>query len=158
MVSRIITVVFIACAVSALAVVASFPGGGKNGRRDASLTPEQAESLYTCVYYPGQASDPETVRLLGEYSDAAVLARIESFEFGGFTSPEISWEVVLRTSHYLKGQGKPLYKLTITSPERNFGKSAEGRLFMLFVRESGGKFFWALEPWLPENENLISTD
>jgi hypothetical protein len=143
--------------IAALAFVLSvhyWPGrtGSKEGRRP--LTEEEIAQLFPCVYYPGQASAPPVVELLAEYSDTIVLARIATFDFGGFDKPDITWTAVLLTCRSLKGQGEDVYRLPIRSPERNFGPKAVGRLFIVFIRESDDGLIWALEPWLPENEDI----
>ncbi len=143
--------------IAALAFVLSvhyWPGRTSSRAGGRALTKEEAQQLFSCSYFPGQASPPAMVELLAEYSDIIVLARIGRFDFGGFDKPDISWTAVLRTCRHLKGKGDDVYRLPIQSPERNFGPKAEGRLFIMFIRESGGELFWALEPWLPENEDI----
>jgi hypothetical protein len=120
------------------------------------MTREEIERLFPCVYFPGQASPPGAVEVLAHYCDSAVVARIETFESAGFDRPEISWAAILRTVRVLKGECEPVYSLSIQSPQRNFGQGAQGRLFLLFLHTSGGRMLWALEPWLPENEDIAS--
>lgn len=153
--SRLIVTFFIIIAALALVLsVRYWPGAASSRTGGRALTPGEIEQLYPCSYYPGQASPPPMVELLAECSDTVVLARISRFDFGGFDRPDISWTAVLQTCRSLKGQGDTVYRLPIQSPERNFGPKAVGRLFIMFIRESGDGFIWALEPWLPENEDI----
>ena len=122
------------------------------GEGEVCLTQEQIDSLFSCTCYPGQVPSDGTVRLMKKHAEVVVLARIEGFELNesGF-----GWTVFLRTAEVLKGAGKAVYELPISSPERNFGSKPEGRLFFLFLRGEGGRMRWALEPWLPEIGNIL---
>jgi hypothetical protein len=155
--SRLTTTFFII--VAALAFVLSvryWPDRTASHRAGRALTEREIARLFPCSYYPGQASALPMVELLARHADTVALARLDTFESGGFDKPDISWTALLRTCRTLKGRGEPVYLLPIQGPERNFGAGAEGRLFILFTRESGGELLWALEPWLPENEDIAS--
>lgn len=154
--AKISIAVLLVLSAAAFAYVAVSQGDGTSGTKPHHLTEEEIRCLFPCVYYPGQASAPGFVGILAEHSDTVILGRIEKFEFGGFDRPDIEWYAILRVSRVLKGQGENAYRLSIQSPERNFGPSAEGRLFFLFLRRQDGRNIWALEPWLPENEDIAA--
>jgi hypothetical protein len=127
-----------------------------NGAVVSHLSDSQIRSMYPCSYYPGQSSGPGMIELLSKASDSVALGRVDRFDFNGFDSTEIEWEAVIRVTRHLKGQGELVYRLPIRSPERNFGPKAEGRLFLIFFKERDGEMLWALEPWLPEYEDIAS--
>ena len=158
MASKLVLVLFVLASAAALllGVVlrdSEIPG---NGAVVSHLTDSQVRSMYPCSYYPGQSSGPGMIELLSKLSDSVALGRIDRFDFNGFDSTEIEWEAVIRVTRQLKGQGEPVYRFSIRSPERNFGPKAEGRLFLIFFKEQNGEILWALEPWLPEYEDIAS--
>jgi len=150
------TAFVIAAAMGLLLCVRYWPGRGASQRTGRALSEKETARLFPRSYFPGQASGPAMVELLTQHADTVALARLDTFEFGGFDKPDISWTAVLRTCRTLKGRSEPVYLLPIQGPERNFGPKAEGRLFIIFTHESGGELLWALEPWLPENEDIAA--
>lgn len=138
----------VAIAVHVRVARAPSPGAGPAGA--------QIRHLFPCVCYPGEASGAWAVAEMAKLSNTVALVRLESFEFGGFETPDIEWTAVFRAVRILKGEGGPVYRLPIASPERNFGPGADGRLFLLFLRRSGERLLWALEPWLPESEAIAA--
>jgi len=156
MYGKLITILFVGASIGILCLVISRMDNGSHNMIHVLSEPEIRE-MFPCKYYPGHASSPGRIEILSKYSDSIALARLVEFEFNGFESAEIEWNAVFTLSKYLKGQGGTICSLPIRSPERNFGPGAEGRLFILFMKNMGGESLWILEPWLPESEDMASS-
>jgi hypothetical protein len=155
--SKILLVSFVAVS-AATVLLGILPRNGAYHARNADgaeLSDSQIRNMYPCTCYPGQLSGPGTIRLLTKASDSIALGRVSRFELSG-DGVDMKWEAVIRTSRQFKGRCDSVYNFAIRSPEQNFGSNAEGRLFLVFIKEYKGELLWTLEPWLPEYEDIAS--